>query len=191
MRRRFSIGFVVLLAVAALSSPPANSQSKKEPDFSGTWLLDQKKSNDPGLTTRPDLPIKISHHEPEFRLTIATEKGNQIVEHEFVYFTDSRGETNSLTSFVTTNPSAINPGELKKQVAKSKTKWSGNKIVTRAPLPLTIPGQYVEFEQIDEWKLSGDGKVLTQTSRVVLNRSSAPTFYPAMARDKKRVYNRV
>jgi len=191
MKRRFSIGFVVLLTIAAFSSPSANSQSKRKPDLSGTWLLDQKKSNDSGLTTRPDLPIKVSHHEPEFRVTRPTEKGGQIVEREFVYFTDGRGETNPLTSFVTTNSSATNTDEIKKQVAKSKTMWSGNKIVTRAPLPLTIPGQYVEFDQIDEWKLSDDGKVLTQTSRVILNRSSAPTFYPAMARDKKRVYNRV
>src|SRR5688572_974179 len=117
MKRLFNLGFLVLLAVATISSPLANSQPKKQPDFSGTWLLDQKKSNDSGLTTRPDLPIRISHHEPEFRVTRPTEKGGQIVEREFVYFTDGRGETNPLTSFITANPSAMNPDELKKQVA--------------------------------------------------------------------------
>lgn len=190
MRRRFSIGFVVLLAVAAFSSPSANSQSKKEPDFSGTWLLDQKKSNDSGLTTRPDLPIKISHHEPEFRVTMPTEKGGQIVEREFVYFTDGRGETNQATSGLTTNPSAAHADRPKTRVAESKTKWSGNKIVTRMPLRLNVGGHFVEYEQIDEWKLSEDGKVLTQISRLIFQNSNV-AFVPTLARDKKRVYNRV
>src|SRR5688500_3341986 len=106
MRRRFSLGFLVLLAVATISSPLANSQSKKPADFSGTWLLNQKKSNDSGLTTRPDLPLKISHHGPEFRVTRPTEKGGQIVERGFVYFTDGRGEENEATAMLTTNPSA-------------------------------------------------------------------------------------
>ena len=187
MRRSFSLGFLVLLAVATISSPLANSQSKKQPDFSGTWLLDQKKSNDSGLTTRPDLPIRISHHEPEFRVTRPTEKGGQIVERELVYFTDGRGEENEATAMLTTNPSAP-PRDLRKERTKSTTRWSGNKVVTRSILTVTAGGRIVQFEQIDEWKLSNDGKVLTQTTRVI---PETGVGVLVMASSKKRVYNRV
>ncbi|HEY5839713.1 MAG TPA: hypothetical protein VIT19_11810 [Pyrinomonadaceae bacterium] len=182
---------ILCFAVAAFASPLAaqNKPAKPKADLTGSWLLDAKKSNSVGLTRRPDLPIKISHQDPELRITLTSESNGQLVERELVYFTDGRGEENQATSMLTTNPS--DPPRVQKERTKSTTRWSGNKIITRAPLPLTISGQYVEFEQIDEWKLSGDGNVLTQMSRVVLNRSSAPTFYPAMARDKKRVYNRV
>ena len=183
---------ILCFAVVALASPLSaqNRPAKPKPDLTGSWLLDARKSNSVGLTRRPDLPIKISHQDPELRVTLTSESNGQLVERNFVYFTDGRGEDNEATAMLTTNPNAP-PRDLRKERTKSTTRWSGNKIITRAPLPLRISGQYVEFEQIDEWKMSGDGKVLTQTSRVVLNRSSAPTFYPAMAREKKRVYNRV
>jgi len=177
----------VLAANVAVEAQSPKSQVK--PDFSGAWLLDQKKSSDSGLTRRPDLPIKISHHDPEFRVTLSSESNGQIIEREFVYFTDARGETNAATTGLTTNPSTMKTDDLKNQVTKSKTKWSGNKIVTRSQLRLNVAGHFVEFEQVDEWKLSADGKILTQTSRVIFQNSDA-AFVPAMAPDRKRVYNR-
>src|SRR5437016_3128032 len=95
--------FVLTLFLVLAANVPVEGQSPKpkvKPDFSGIWLLDQKKSSDSGLTRRPDLPIKISHHDPEFRVTNSSESNGQIVERDFVYFTDGRGETNPMTSFV-------------------------------------------------------------------------------------------
>jgi hypothetical protein len=184
--------FVLVLFLVLAANVAIEAQSPKpkvKPDFSGNWLLDQKKSSDSGLTRRPDLPIKISHHDPEFRVTLSSESNGQIIEREFVYFTDARGETNTATTGLTTNPSAIKADDLKNQVMKSKTKWSANKIVTRSQLRLNVAGRFVEFEQTDEWKLSADGKVLTQTSRVIFQNSNA-AFIPAMVPDRKRVYNR-
>jgi hypothetical protein len=189
MNARCFSNFIFLVVLPVIFASTALSQPKAKPDFSGTWLLDQKKSNDSGLTTRPDLPIKISHHEPEFRVTRSGEKNGQVVDRDFVYFTDERGEENATTALLTTNPSAVKADDLKKSVTKSKTKWNGNKIVTRARLRMEVAGHYVEFEQVDEWKISEDGKVLTQTSRVVFQNSDT-AFIPAMAQDKKRVYNR-
>ena len=75
---------------------------------------------------------------------------------------------------------------------KSKTTWSGNKLVTRSTLRSLIAGRELEFDIIDEWKLSQDGKTLTQTSRTVFNPdSSTGVFIPANRPDIKRVYNRV
>ena len=189
MNMRFFSRFVFLLVLVATSASTALSQPKAKPDFSGTWLLDQKKSDDSGLTTRPDLPIKITHQDPEFRVTRSSEKNGQTVDHNFIYFTDGRGEENETTALLTTNPSAVKTDDLKNRVTKSKTKWSGNKIVTRALLRMDVAGHFVEFEQVDEWRISDDGKILTQTSRVIFQNSDT-AFIPAMAQDKKRVYNR-
>ena len=189
MHVRFLSSSVFLIALLAMSASTVLSQPKSKPDFSGRWLLDQKKSDDSGLTTRPDLPIKINHQEPEFRVTRSSERNGQIVEHDFIYFTDGRGEENEATSLLTTNPSGVKSDDLKNRVTKSKTKWSGNKIVTRALLRMDVAGHFVEFEQVEEWKISEDGKVLTQTSRVIFQNSDT-AFIPAMAQDKKRVYNR-
>src|SRR4030095_4835571 len=60
-----------------------NTKSTAKPDFSGTWLLDTKKSNTGGLTMRPDLPMTISHQDPEFKMVIASESNGQITKHEF------------------------------------------------------------------------------------------------------------
>ena len=56
---------VVSTLVFLVRAPTTKSQNK--PDLSGTWLLDVKKSEGSGLTSRPDVPIRISHHDPEFR----------------------------------------------------------------------------------------------------------------------------
>ena len=178
----------ILFSCAAAAAQNAKSAAK--PDFSGTWLLDTKKSNTIGLTTRPDLPITISHQDPEFKMVISSESNGQIKKHEFIYFTDERGETNEATSVITTTPRAVKPEELKNQVTKSKTKWSGDKIVTRSRYDLNVPGgHFVQFEQVDEWKLSKEGKVLTQTSRVDLQHSDT-AFIPSNAPVRKRVFNR-
>ena len=189
MDARFFSCLTFLLMLLAIAAPTAFSQPKSRPNFTGTWLLDQKKSTDSGLTTRPDLPIKITHQDPQFRVTRSSERNSQIVEHDFIYFTDERGEENETTSVLTTNPSGIKPDDLKNRVTKSKTKWSGNKIVTRTRLRMDVAGHSLEFEQVDEWKISYDGRVLTQTSRVIFQNSDT-AFMPAMAQDKKRVYNR-
>ena len=191
---RFVLAGLLIVAFIVVFSHCANGQSagsESKPDFSGSWLFDSKKSNSAGLSSKSDLPITISHSDPEFRLTLPSESNGQIVKREFVYYTDGRGETNEATSIITTNPSAHRPEDLQNQVTKSKTKWSGKKIVTRTRLRLNVAGRFVEFEQVDEWKVSEDGKVLTQTSRVNYQNSNADAFIPAKAPDKKRVYNRM
>lgn len=192
MRKSILSAAIIVASILFLctTSEAQNAKSPTKPDFSGTWLLDTKKSNTSGLTLRSDLPITILHQDPEFKMALSSESNGQITKHEFIYFTDERGETNEATSVITTNPSAVKPEDLKNQVTKSKTKWSGDKIVTRSRFKLSVPGgSLIEFEQVDEWKLSDDGKILTQTSRVNLQNSDT-AFIPSNAPDKKRVFNR-
>jgi hypothetical protein len=185
-----TILWLVLMAFA----PALDAQSKPakaKPNLTGSWLLDVKKSNSVGLTTRPDLPIKISHTDPELRIVLTAESNGRLVERNLAYFTDGRGEENQATALLTTDPQRANPGDLQNQRTKSHTRWSGNKVVIRSLLQLVAGGRVIEFELVDEWKLSSDGRTLTQTSKTVYLQSAGGAFIPAMAPDKKRVYNRV
>jgi len=181
--------FLTWIPMGSAQAQPGNQPASSKPDFSGTWIFDVKKSSGKGTPLRPDLPMKITHQDPEFRIIRMSESNGQIVEREFIYYTDGRGETNQATALLTTNPGGASAADLQKERTKSKTRWSGNKLVTRAQLRLTAGGQMLEYELVDEWKLSPDGKVLTNTSRMVFQQSSG-IFIPAAASDSKRVYNR-
>jgi hypothetical protein len=185
------VNIFCFILICGFGTTPAAAQikqtTKTKPDFSGTWLLDRKKSN-VGPSAKPDQPLKIAHHDPEFRITHLVASNGQ---KEFVYYTDGRAETNTTTMFLSTNTD-INPRGFDKDVTKSKTKWSGDKLVTRFTLQSIVGGHPLEFEIIDEWKLSKDGQTLTQTSRTVFREDmSGGVFVPANRPDTKKVYNRV
>jgi hypothetical protein len=177
------------ILVASAQGQQGNKSASNKPDLSGTWMLDLKKSSSTGMPTRPDLPIRISHHDPELRVIRTSESNGQTVEREFVYYTDGRGETNQATSLLTTNPDAAKASDLQNERTKSKTKWSGDKLVTRARLRMAVGGHMLEYELVDEWKLSADGKMLTQTSKIIVQQGDA-AFMPAIVPDTKKVYNR-
>ena len=195
MLSRLMIKYTMLcFAVAALASPLAaqNKAANPKPDFTGTWLLDTEKSDIKGPTSRWDLPMKVSHREPEFRITHMGESNGQVTEFDFLYFTDGRSEANRATTLLTTNPQTTQPSDVAKQEVKSKTTWSGNKIVVRAQQRMSVAGHVLEFEIVDEWQLSSDGKTLTQRLKTVFREPPAGTvFMPGPKSDKKRVYNRV
>ena len=121
------------------------------------------------------------------------ESNGRVATQESVYFTDARGETNSMVVFLRTHR-YLNAQQDDKTVIRSKTTWTGDKLVTRSRSPTrsVVGGQLLEFEIIDEWRLSADGKTLTQTSKTVSREDgSGATFVPANRPDMKRVYNRV
>lgn len=172
--------FLVVLMLVYGDVPVHSVDSKSKPDFTGTWLLDEKKS-DFRLSNRTDLPITISHRDPEFRITIPYGTKDKVINIEFVFFTDGRGEVYAGAG----GSAKAEEGEKK---PNSKTEWSGDNIVTEATLSR---GNFVKYKQRDEWKLSRDGKVLTQYRRtfdlkpgdIYMNRNPMP--------DKKMVYNRI
>ncbi len=181
---------VLLLAVFAV-----NAQTNKSPttfDISGKWLLDRSKSN-AGDFGKRDTPVVIVYNEPELRITRTLERNGQTLERDFVYYTDGRGETNMALILLTTNTRDVTAEDLDKEVIKSKTTRQRDKIVIRA-IRRNMTGTHVfEYEMVDEWKLSSDGKTLTQTSRMIFRPdvSSRSVFVPANRPDDKRVYNRV
>jgi hypothetical protein len=187
-----SFCFVLIFAFVATSIQAQAKQAgaKPKPDFSGAWQLDTAKSN-VGPSVTPDQPLKITHHDPEFRITRMIGSNGQLSAHDFVYYSDGRGEKNPTLVFLSTR-NDTNPQSHDKDATKSKTTWSGTKLVTRSTVRSLIGGQVLEFEIIDEWKLFSDGKTLTQTSRTVFRQdNSGAIFVPANRPDMKRVYNRV
>ena len=189
MRKHLSV-CGLLLACALTASPQADKKNVKivnKPDLTGRWQLDLKKSS---VRTSDNADLKITYQEPEIRITRLVHHNGQIVERVFTYYTDGRGETNQATMVLSTRPN-ISPQDVEKQVTKSKTRWSGNKLVTRSFIRNVVAGHSLEFEVIDEWKLSSDGKILTQTSRTVFHPSFDSVFVPANVPETKRVYSRI
>ncbi len=195
MERLASLFCFVLICALGMASAAAQAKRrtvKPSPDFTGTWLLDTAKSNVGSPTTR-DQPVRITHRDPEFRITRMVESDGRVAGQEFVYYTDGRGETNRMVNSLRPH-SYLNPERDNKVAIKSRTTWTGNRLITRfrSPERSVIGGQLLEFEIIDEWKLSPDGKALTQTSRTVFRPdNSGAIFVPANRPDMKRVYNRV
>ncbi len=186
--------FCLVLTSALLTSPaPAQGKqrtTKSKPVLTGTWLLDRAKSN-VGPPLAPDQPLKIVHHDPELRIPHLIQSNGQSTEKDFVYYTDGRSETNPTITFLSTGTDMNRPGT-DKDVTKSKTKWEGDKLVTRSTLRSVAGGRPLEFDIIDEWKLSRDGKALTQTGRTVFRQDTSGGIYvPANRPDNKRIYNRV
>lgn len=176
----------VLGTLAQDQQKTANAPNK--PNLTGSWELDRGKSN-AGKASTPDLPLKITHRDPELRVTHQYDENGKIVGRDFVYYTDGRGETNPANMLLSTSTD-INSRALDKRVTSSKTKWNGKKLVTRSILRSSVAGHLLEFEVVDEWKISEDGNTLTETSKTVF-RPSDVIFIPADVPDIKRVYRRV
>jgi hypothetical protein len=166
--------FILLLTTLSFTfSFHAQTGSKginDRPNFSGDWILnvteskyDSPSSNqliaaDAGVITR------IVHNEPEFRITLIN-SASGAVKSEFPYFTDGR-EVQIPT---------------RAGLEKSKTKWDGDKLVTKGkllqgkppPPPKLEKGQKIaghgtfdDPEIKTEWFLSPDGQKLTEKLQI-------------------------
>jgi hypothetical protein len=146
---------VCLFACATLGAARDDKQkdTKPHPDLNGTWTLDNAKSDFGPLRDRPlakaETTLVVAYHDPELKLT-RTRRLNEMQDtSEQVFYTDERGET---------NPALIGAGDV-----KSKTKWDGDKIVTRARMERQTPRGNTQIDMTTKWELSSDGKTLTQT----------------------------
>ena len=162
--------------------------SPAKPDLSGTWAFDRSRSN-VGKTSSVNSEIKISHHDPELKIHRTININGQPDQRELIYYTDGRGETNPTTIWLSTSPDPKSPHPAE---TKSKTKWNGDRVVIRSKLRLMAGIHAIEEDVVDEWKLSADGKTLTQTTRHIMPTNSPDAiFVPANRPDDKRVYTLV
>jgi len=159
-----------------------------KPDLSGTWAFDRTRSNVAPRSVA-NAEIKISHHDPELKISTTITINGNAQQRELTYFSDGRGETNPATQWISNRPDGNVPHPAE---TKSKTKWIGDRIVTRTTLRKMEGIHMVEEEIVDEWKLSADGKTLTHTTRIILPRSTPEMIVvPANRDDDKRVYTLV
>jgi hypothetical protein len=159
-----------LLAFAAMCFA---QEGKTHPDFSGSWVLDASKSElgrgggGGGQGSSATGTLTVTMKDAEFKLSRKMKFGEQERATDLLYYTDERGETN--------------PGTFGSEI-KSKTKWEGSKIVSKATVSRTMPsGDTVNIDLQETWEMSDDGKVFTDT--IVANT-------PMGTRTFKYVYNR-
>lgn len=185
MRRLVVPGLILAWAIVVCGQ---GNKSQTKPDLSGTWAFDHSRSNVGKTSTAYD-EIKITHHEPEFRIVRTITINGKSELKELIYYTDGRGETNPTTIWLSTSP---NPNSPRPAQTSSKTRWSGERVVIRSTLRLMAGIHATEEDLVDEWKLSADGKTLTQTSRHIFPPNTTEAiFVPAHRPDDKRVYSLV
>ncbi len=142
------------LIVSAAQSNRKVSGEKTRPDLSGTWIRDDEKSEFGNFKRRPyatsGVTILIEQAGAEVRITkkIKPKSGDE-QEGRWLYYTDGRGET---------NPALFGQDEL-----KSKTKWSGSKLVSEVSTRSRVSGDEIDLYMMEEWSLSSDSKRLIST----------------------------
>ena len=187
MKRFFAPAFLISIGCAVVVCGQG-SKPQTKPDLSGTWAFDRSRSNVEKVSPANN-EIKISHHDPELKILRTIHVNTRPEQRELIYYTDGRGETNPATIWLSTTPDPKSPHPAE---SKSRTKWSGERVVTRTTLRLMAGAHVVEQDVVEEWKLSADGKTLTQTTRHIMPPSSPDSIYvPANRPDDKRVYTLV
>lgn len=181
---------LIISFFSALVTYGQGSKPQIKPNLSGMWALDRSSSKVSKSLSGADETVEITHAEPELKIRRYVTVNGQMSEKELVYFTDGRGETNPATTWLASNPDprAPHPKE-----TKSKTKWSGERIVTRATLRMNVGIHVIAEDVVDEWTLSADGKTLTRTTKFYMQRNASPDAVLVTAHhpDDKRVYNLV
>ncbi len=187
MRRPAASTFLIFVFAIIFCGKGSKTQSK--PDLSGTWVFNPSQSN-VGRASSAKSEIKISHHDPELKIVRTIEINGQALQRELTYYTDGRGETNPTTIWLSPSP---DPKSSRPAETKSRTRWSGERLVIRSTLRLMVGIHVISEDLVDEWKLSADGKTLTQTTRHRMRPTSwdGAIFTPANRPDDKRVYTLV
>ena len=173
-----------LLSCAAPSRAQSNSKktaARDRPDFTGTWVLDASAGNYGRFNpeaARGGVTLVVTHREPEITVTRKFVVGGQERTQQLVYYTDGRGESN--------------PAMTAEQFFKSKTKWSGRKLVTTIS-NRAYAGTNAQFIDTEEkWELSADGDTLTllTSTRPPPNTSNMALLILAEAEPVKKVFRR-
>jgi hypothetical protein len=186
--------FIVLTAsLAAGQDSKTGANKKAKPDLSGTWQLDSYETSKGKSVKATDVVFMIvKYQEPEIKFI---ENNGRTDEQELIYYSDGRGEENPSGISVSSVSREPDPTQFSEKLA-SKTKWDGDKLVSRGLLRRVVSGQIFRLEIVKEWKLSSDGKTLNETTRkTFLNASGIELRGPGrtrsdMTNETKKLYRR-
>lgn len=146
---RFVSCLLLVIAPAVCFAQGKKKNPDPKPDLSGTWILDEAKS-DLGSNKKDrvtDYTLTIVHQEPEIRMSKRYKLAGQEIVDDVIYYTNGRPEYSSLSGVRDPEP---------------VTRWRGNRLVRRSVEELNGPLK-LKLETEDEWVLSEDGKTLTHT----------------------------
>jgi hypothetical protein len=132
---------VLLIAVLASFAVAAD-----KPNFSGSWKVDNDKSNFGPMPPPSALTRKITHADPAITVDEASSGPQGDLNRTVKYDTSGKETTNDFMGTAT----------------KSTSAWDGAKLVitTKADFGGT------EIKLVDTWSLSGDGKVFTDVLHI-------------------------
>jgi hypothetical protein len=146
------------------------AQGQSVPNVIGTWELVEYD----GITQRqvgskfPKVTLVISQTASEIKITEKRTRRGAEQTHEFTYYTDGRGETNT--------------GQIKlwsqdEHRTESVTQWHEGKLLTRYKRQVRVMPSYAlkstSSDAKEEWRLTSDGKKLVLTASTTQMDSSS------------------
>ncbi len=147
---------IIILLLAAGTCFSVSAQVKSKPNLAGVWIVDQSRSDKTNIPLEDaETSIAIEQAEPEIKM-VRKYAGTSLTVQ---YFTDGREVSSK-------DPLGV-------QTVKSKTKWEGDKLVSRVVTRRMIASRFVDLDIIEQWKLSKDGKTLTKKV-VIIPPKNAP-----------------
>jgi hypothetical protein len=172
----------------------AQNNRQNKPNLSGTWELDKSKSKVTGdnpIMKGGAIFLTITHNEPLIRIVQKTDLHGREWIKEFLYYTDGRGENNPAANlYISSYEGNENPNSPSPRRTESKSKWKDNKVKIRYSIIVRIPdGRRTKVEVEEEWVMSPDGKMLTQTTSFSNNDSNFITS--VKPRKLKKVFNKI
>lgn len=161
-KRRIAACLAVLACAAACAAQEGKKgeAAKPRPDLSGTWVLEEKRAGKSKPPAQGTTRLVVVHSEPEIKISHVREAGGRQSVWESVHYTDGRGESNRVS--VQRDP--YDPAVSEEGVA-SKTAWRGDVLVVRSRIGKLMGKSLANMELVSEWRLSPDGRTLTETSR--------------------------
>lgn len=161
---------IFLLSFCALAQ---DDKTESRPDFSGTWIFDEKRSSVENEGFYKNYTLIISHAEPEIKITRTAIFMGKNKSKDLILYTDKRGETN-FPFFSEENPKV-----------KSKTYWKKNTLVSEYRQNDSPFATGVGTGGSDKYSLSEDKKTLIIISIVRLPLALGDRFNKWVFRKKE------
>jgi hypothetical protein len=129
----------VVLVGLFVQTGSAQSSSSRKTELAGTWLMDVAKSEP--KPSYEQLTLTIKYEDPVIRIQSYSRSKQSGIKSESAYYSDGRGEVDSVTE------------------RRTITKWKGDSLIISYQVQEFPSKRY--FDTIEVWSTSNDGKKLT------------------------------
>jgi hypothetical protein len=157
------ISLLLIISASWCHAQDNKTSKQQKPNFSGTWELDQTRSNNTPLTAT--ITWTITHSEPEIRILQKTKLRGEETTRQFKYYTDANGEVNPLQLQYQVLYEGVESRDYPLTRIQSKTKWDGNKLKTRYSVLVKNQPRKLDSINVEEvWEMLADGKTIIHTT---------------------------